>query len=132
MREQVAKIVAAYVRRNSIGLSEMPALIQWVSQSLAGLGQQPAAAPPAAPTPAVPIRRSITADKITCLECGWSGQMLRRHLTAHGTNPEDYRARWNLAANYPMTSKNYSAHRSDISKAFGFGVHRRTRHNSRK
>ena len=121
MKEQVATIVAAYVRRNSIGLSELPALIQRVSQSLAGLSQQPATAPPGTLTPAVPIRRSVADDKVTCLECGWSGQMLRRHLTTHGTNPEGYRARWKLTANYPMTAKYYSVRRSALAKSLGLG-----------
>jgi predicted transcriptional regulator len=132
MKEQVATIVAAYVRQNSIGASELPALIQRVSQSLAGLAQQPAAAAPVAPTPAVPIRRSVTDDTITCLECGWSGQMLRRHLTVHGFGPDEYRARWNLGRDYPMTAKNYSARRTALAKATGFGMRGRPRRGSRK
>ena len=31
-----------------------------------------------------------------CLECGWCGQMLRRHIAGHGLSVEQYRARWGL------------------------------------
>jgi hypothetical protein len=96
MKDRVAEIVAAYVGHNSIAPDQLPALIVSVSQALGGLGQvEPALA--TAPTPAVPVRRSVGAEKITCLDCGWSGQMLKRHLsTAHAMSPGDYRARWNL------------------------------------
>jgi predicted transcriptional regulator len=125
MKEYVVEIVAAYVRRHSIGASELPALIQQVSQSLAGLGET-APAPPEVLIPAVPIRRSVADDEITCLECGWSGKMLKRHLTTHGTNPRDYRARWGLRPDYPMTARYYSARRSALAKSLGLGVRGKT------
>ena len=45
MKEHVAEIVAAFVKRNQVPASELPALIALVSQSLASLGEAPAAAP---------------------------------------------------------------------------------------
>jgi predicted transcriptional regulator len=120
MIEQVAEIVAAYVRKNAVSPAELPALIVSVNTSLAGLGQTAPA--PVALTPAVPIRRSVTPENIRCLECGWSGQMLKRHLTtAHGTNPDGYRSRWNLGSDYPMVAKNYATRRSDLAKQIGLG-----------
>jgi predicted transcriptional regulator len=35
--------------------------------------------------------------------------------------PDEYRAKWNLPADYPMVATNYSASRSALSKAAGFG-----------
>jgi predicted transcriptional regulator len=35
--------------------------------------------------------------------------------------PDEYRAKWNLPADYPMVAPNYSASRSALSKAAGFG-----------
>jgi predicted transcriptional regulator len=35
--------------------------------------------------------------------------------------PDEYRAKWNLPADYPMVAANYSTSRSAISKAAGFG-----------
>ena len=55
--------------------------------------------------PAVPIRRSVSLNKVSCLDYGWSRVMLKRHLsTAHGANVEDYRTAWALPANYPMVA----------------------------
>jgi predicted transcriptional regulator len=128
MKERVAEIVAAYVRRNRIDPAALGELIASVSKSLAGLGG-PEPAPPAPPlTPAVPIRRSVTADKVTCVECGWSSQMLKRHLgSAHGLTVNEYRTRWNLRRDYPMVAKNYSARRSQLAKALGLGRQERPR-----
>ncbi|PWC31552.1 MucR family transcriptional regulator, partial [Azospirillum sp. TSO22-1] len=49
-------------------------------------------------------------------------KMLKRHLrTVYGMTPEEYRARWNLPDNYPMTAPNYAAARSSLAKARGLG-----------
>jgi predicted transcriptional regulator len=121
MKERVVEIVAAYVGNNSVAPDQLPALIASVNQALSGLGQAPALSALSL-SPAVPIRRSVSAGKITCLECGWEGQMLKRHLTtAHGTNPDGYRARWSLSADYPMVARDYAARRSELAKAIGLG-----------
>ena len=55
---------------------------------------KPAAEVNGKPTPAVSIRRSVHRDYVVCLECGWRGQMLKRHVaTGHGLTVEQYRAR---------------------------------------
>ncbi len=61
-----AQIVAAYTRKNPMPGSELPALIDRVFQSLAGVVMGTAAIPEAAPTPAVPVRKSVFADYIVC------------------------------------------------------------------
>jgi predicted transcriptional regulator len=120
MKEQVAEIVAAYVRKNRVDPAALPDLIAAVSRSLGGLGQP--ADEPAALTPAVPIRRSVGAKIITCLECGYKGQLLKRHLSGvHGMTVDEYRARWSLPRDYPMVAKNYSAKRSALAKQLGLG-----------
>ena len=126
MKQHVAAIVAAYVRRNRVDAAELPRIIASVNQSLASLGQA-LPAPSVALIPAVSIRRSVGAASITCLDCGWSGQMLKRHLTtAHGMTVDDYRSRWKLPTDYPMVAKNYSARRSDLAKSLGLGRGRKT------
>jgi predicted transcriptional regulator len=121
MKERVAEIVAAYVRKNQIDGAELPALIASVSQSLASLGQ-PQTIMPGPLTPAVPIRRSVSAEAIICLDCGVTAKMLKRHLlNAHGMSPDEYRTRWSLPADYPLVSKNYAERRSELAKAAGFG-----------
>jgi predicted transcriptional regulator len=126
MKQQVAGIVAAYVKKNPVSADELPAIIASVSQALGNLGQQRQEAPPEI-KPAVPIRRSVTDATITCLDCGWSGMMIKRHLgNAHGLTPEQYRARWGLPQDYPMAARGYSARRSEIAKAAGLGRARTT------
>jgi predicted transcriptional regulator len=124
-RELTSKIVAAYVRRNQVGVDQLGALISTVHQALSGLGK-PVAEASVERTPAVPIRRSVHRDYVVCLECGWRGQMLRRHLaTGHGLSVDQYRARWNLPREHPITAPGYSERRSGLAKQIGLGRRRR-------
>ena len=48
--------------------------------------------------------------------------MLKRHLsTDHGMTPADYRARWNLLADYPMVAPDYAAKRKELAVRIGLG-----------
>ena len=72
--------------------------------------------------PAVPVRKSVTPDAIICLEDGKAFKSVKRHLSSHyGMTPEQYRAKWNLPADYPMVAPNYSATRSKLAKENGLG-----------
>ncbi|MEQ1687711.1 MAG: MucR family transcriptional regulator [Sphingopyxis sp.] len=116
-----ADIVSAHVSNNSVASTELPTLIQTVYASLAGLGTGPAAAPTRA-EPAVSIRASIKPDYIVCLEDGKKLKMLKRHLMTHyGMTPDDYRAKWGLAADYPMVCPNYAATRRELAMKIGLG-----------
>jgi predicted transcriptional regulator len=118
----VAEIVRSYVAQNSVGVDQLAGLIATVHRSLSGLGQSATASSPVPLVPAVPIRRSVQRDHIVCLECGYRGQMLRRHLSvAHGLEPAEYRTRWKLSADYPITAPGYSERRSTMAKRIGFG-----------
>jgi predicted transcriptional regulator len=122
------EIVSAFVAYNSLRSAELPALIQSVHAELAKLisgAAAPAAPPPEAATPAVPIRKSITPDYLVCLDDGLKFKSLRRHLTAIGMTPEQYRAKWNLPADYPMVAANYAAQRSELAKKIGLGQSRK-------
>jgi predicted transcriptional regulator len=123
--ELTTNIVAAYVRRNQIGADQLPVLISTVHQALTSL-DKPVAELNEKRTPAVPIRRSVHRDYVVCLECGWRGQMLRRHLnTGHGLSVDQYRARWNLPLEHPITAPGYSERRSGLAKHIGLGRGRR-------
>jgi predicted transcriptional regulator len=109
-RQLTTNIVAAYVRRSQIASDQLGALISTVHQALAGLGK-PATETGVERTPAVPIWRSVHRDYVVCLDCGLRGKMLRRHLnTGHGLSVDQYRARWKLPREHPMTAPNYSSH----------------------
>ena len=121
MIEHVAEIVSAYVGKNRLDAAELPAVIAAVRQALANLGT-PTVEAPAPLTPAVPIRRSIGADALTCLDCGQKAKMLKRHLmTSHRMTVDEYRTRWSLPPDYPMVAPNYSARRSQLAKSLGLG-----------
>ncbi|MGI4975884.1 MAG: MucR family transcriptional regulator [Janthinobacterium lividum] len=116
------RIVAAYTRRNAMPGSELPALIDRVFQSLAGITTGPATVPEAPPMPAVPVKRSVFADHIVCLEDGRKLKMLKRHLMrSYGLTPHAYRERWGLPPDYPMVAPDYAERRSALAKSIGLG-----------
>ena len=116
------KIVAAYISKNATPGAELPALIDRVFQSLAGLTTAPAPVPQARPDPAVPVKKSVFADYIVCLEDGKKLKMMKRHLmTSYGLTPHAYRERWSLPPDYPMVAANYSERRSSLAKTIGLG-----------
>lgn len=113
-------IVAAHVSNNGVAVDDVPTLIQNVYGALAGLGVVPAEE--VRPDPAVSIRSSIKSDHIVCLEDGKKMKMLKRHLmTDHGLTPDEYRARWNLASDYPMVAPEYAEKRRVLAKQIGLG-----------
>ena len=114
-------IVAAHVSNNSVSVDDLPSLITNVFGALSGLGNVAPAAEKA-PEPAVSIRASVKPDHIVCLEDGKKLKMLKRHLMTHyNLTPEQYRARWNLPADYPMVAPNYAEKRRELAKKIGLG-----------
>jgi predicted transcriptional regulator len=41
--------------------------------------------------------------------------------TEHGMTPEEYRARWDLGADYPIVAPNYAETRRKLAKQIGLG-----------
>jgi len=141
------EIIVAHVSHNAVDSESLPTLIRNVHLSLiearnAAIQRDPAAAAepaanaqesggahedPAAtspdPVPAVPVSESVTPDHIICLEDGRPFKMMKRWLRAtYGMTPEQYRARWNLPADYPMVAPNYARSKSVYAKAQGLGT----------
>jgi predicted transcriptional regulator len=120
-RRLATEIIAAYVGRNQVAPDQLPALISTVHQALGQLGGS-AAEPVVERISAVSARRSVHRDYVVCMDCGYRGQMLKRHLTtAHGLTVEEYRARWNLPRDHAMTAPAYSERRSGLAKEIGLG-----------
>jgi predicted transcriptional regulator len=123
-----AEVVSAFVGHNSLPVSELPSLITSVHAALVkisgGTGVA-AAAEPEVLTPAVPVRKSITPDYLICLDDGRKFKSLKRHLASLGMTPDQYRAKWNLAPDYPMVAANYAATRSALAKKIGLGQNRK-------
>ncbi len=115
-----AQIVSAHVANNPMQPDALPALIQSVFKTLAAAIK--AAPEPVKLEPAVPIKRSIFADHIVCLEDGKKLKMLKRHLsTAYNMTPQQYRERWGLPHDYPMVAPDYAKRRSALAKQIGLG-----------
>jgi predicted transcriptional regulator len=119
---RVVRIVGSYVRHHQIAPDQLIRLIVEVHRALSSLRQGAAPQVPEPRLPAVPIRRSVQRDYVVCLECGFRGKMLRRHLQVqHGLGVDEYRARWNLPSDHPVTAPAYSQRRSAMAKARGLG-----------
>lgn len=119
--ELTVSIVSAYVSKNSVPMANLADLVVSVHDSLAKLGGEPIVEIPPL-VPAVPVKKSVTPDYIISLEDGRKFKSLKRHLsTQYGMTPDQYRAKWNLAADYPMVAPNYAATRSELAKTMGLG-----------
>src|SRR5437868_4247862 len=119
--ELTAEIVSSFLRNNKLPSDQVAPLISTVHRAIVGLGETvPENNEPG--EPAVSIRRSVTPNSVVCLECGWRGKTLGRHLTTrHGFSRDQYRRRWKLSANHPLTSPAYSERRSALAKQLGLG-----------
>jgi predicted transcriptional regulator len=119
LMESMVKIVTAQLGNSQLPLEEVTLLIGTVHDALSKLA---GTAEPDAPTPAVPINRSVTRDYIICLEDGRQLKTLKRHLSsAFNMTPEEYRTRWGLTPDYPMVAPNYARKRSALAKEIGLG-----------
>jgi len=115
----VTQIVSSYAKKNRVAPADISTVINTVYQSLLSLGK---AAEPTPQAPAVSIRKSVRPTYVVCLECGARGLMLRRHLRhVHGLNPPEYRAKWGLSPDHPITAPAYSRQRSAFAKQIGLG-----------
>jgi predicted transcriptional regulator len=116
------EVVSAYVGRNSIPSQQIPEVIQTVVSALNTLGARGMDGGGEPPKPAIAIKKSIAPDYIICLEDGKKLKMLKRHLrTNFNLTPDQYRAKWGLAPDYPMVAPNYALQRSAFAKKIGLG-----------
>ena len=116
------EIVSAYVSHNALSVNDLPKLIADVHAALRALRGDVAPEVIEELKPAVPVKKSIAADYIICLEDGKKFKSLKRHLRTHyDMSPEEYRDKWGLPADYPMVAPNYSATRSRLAKDNGLG-----------
>ena len=116
------KVVAAYVGNNQCKPDEINKVLANVHNAITELST---GSPGTLATrdPFVPVNKSVTDDYIICLEDGAKLQMLKRYLRTHfDMSPEEYRRKWGLPHDYPMTAPNYSKRRSGLAKDIGLGT----------
>ena len=98
-----AMIVSSYVRHHTLRPEELSDLITTVHHALGQLGQ-PVQAEEVL-VPAVSVRRSVHQDYVVCLDCGYRGKTLRRHIsTRHDFSRDEYLKHWGLRSNHPLTA----------------------------
>jgi|SRR5215475_2336420 len=114
------KIVQSYVLHHAVGVGQVSELITSVHGALSQvLRPNP---PEKVLTPAVSVRQSVRHDYVVCLDCGYRGRMLRRHISQqHGLSPDEYLKRWGLRREHPLTAPGYSEQRSSMAKELGLG-----------
>src|SRR5271169_547767 len=114
------QIVVSYVRHHRLEPDQLSDLITSVHRAIGQLGQPQE--PDEVLTPAVSVRRSVHRDYVICLDCGYRGKTLRRHIsTRHGLSRDEYLRRWGLRSDHPLTAPAYSERRSTMAKALGLG-----------
>lgn len=121
-----SEIVASYVKANNVSADALPQVISSVYGALDKIanGTQDVAAEQVQPV--VPVKKSVKPDSITCLCCGKGQKMLKRHIqTTHNMSVDEYRAMFNLPADYPMVAPMYAAQRSTLAKQIGLGTKRK-------
>ena len=117
-----SEIVAAYVSNNPLPVGDLAGMIKSVHATLGSLSLTAAAESAMTQKPAVPVRKSVGQDYIICLEDGKKLKMLKRYLRSrYNLSPDEYRAKWQLPADYPMVAPAYAAQRSEFAKKIGLG-----------
>jgi predicted transcriptional regulator len=115
-----AMIVRSYVVQHRVRPEQISDLIASVNQALGQLVQP--IPPEEVLLPAVSVRRSVHQDYVVCLDCGYRGKTLRRHIsTRHGLSRDEYLKRWGLRSDHLLTAPAYSERRSTLAKALGLG-----------
>ena len=122
----VAQILSSYLSNNSVAPVDLPSVIENVKRAFAGAPAETSATVPASDSkswePAVPVKKSISPEAITCLVCGQKFKSLKRHLqSAHNLTPREYREAFKLKSDYPVVAPAYAAQRSELAKSLGLG-----------
>lgn len=120
--QMTTDIVSSFVANNKVSVDQLPDLIKTIHKTIESLARGEEERTQEKLKPAVPINKSVHNDHIICLEDGKKLKMLKRYLrSTYGMTPEDYRKRWNLPPDYPMTAPAYAAKRSAFAKSIGLG-----------
>jgi predicted transcriptional regulator len=120
----VAQILSSYLLNNTVAPADLPSVIESVKKAFAGTSETMPTSDSASKSfaPAVPVRRSIAPEAVTCLVCGDKFKSLKRHLQiAHQLGPHEYRNAFKLKIDYPLVAPAYAARRSDLAKSLGLG-----------
>lgn len=120
--EIAARVLCAYLSRNTVSADDLPALSARTYAALEAVFAGAATgAPPTEPPTPDQIAASVTPDAIVSFENGRRYRSLRRHLNQLGLSEDQYRAKWGLPADYPLVAQSFSDLRSSAARAQRFG-----------
>ena len=122
----VAQILSSYLSNNTVAPTDLPSVIESVKKAFSGsagtTSTQVAEGDSKIWEPAVPVKKSVTPEAVTCLICGEKFKSLKRHLqAAHKLTPREYRDAFKLKSDYPIVAPAYAAQRSELAKSLGLG-----------
>lgn len=101
--QQALEIARAQAGVRPMTAAEIATYVAEVAQALESALFEEETPPPA---PAVDPRRSIGETSVICLECGRKFKVLTlRHLKTHDLSPKEYKAKWGLRKDLPLTSR---------------------------
>ena len=120
-----ADVVAAYVSNNSVPQADSRASLRPSIRALRDAANGTKEPEKVVLEPPVSVKKSISASHLISMEDGRPYKSLKRHLTARGLTPAQYREKWSLPFDYPMVAPNYSKARSEMAKALGLGQSRK-------
>lgn len=132
----ISRVVASYAGRNDTSQDDILALAQRLFPIFAGTHAtsapiahlNAAEETPKTPvmSPAIPLEKAVTDDKVYCLCCGRGFTMLKRHLKAeHGLTEDEYRTTFGLSEDFPLVAPNYSERKAAYAKKVGLGKYSR-------
>lgn len=124
MDKDVGLIVSAYVSQTKgVDLDELCTVIKSVRHALTDDLTVPEVptAPVVEPKSKKEVKDSILEKHLISFEDGLGYRNLKRHLSARGLTPEQYRAKHGLPDDYPMVHPSYSAERSELAKKMQLG-----------
>lgn len=119
----VAQILSSYLSNNIVAPADLSSVIETVKKAFGGVDSVAVTGEATEKRqPAVPVKKSVAPDAITCLCCGDKFKSLKRHIQAeHKLTPDEYRAAFDLRKDYPIVAPDYAAQRSALAKSLGLG-----------
>lgn len=122
-KDMIATIVASFAQRPD---ATPDAIVELYNRLTDEADDSPSTPAPGRVTAAIPLDRAVTEDKVYCLCCGKGFKMLKRHLGAeHGLTEAEYRAMFDLPADFALVAPAYSRKKASHAKQAGFGKYDR-------
>ena len=135
-KKTLAELTAQIVSAHAAGCKEMSTndllaemdAVHAKLKVMAG-SEDPAAAVPELPRPAIPMAKAFGTEQVFCMECGKGFSTLKKHLvSAHGISGKEYKKKHGIPASVKLVAKSYSKARKTAAIKLGLGDKLRAGH----